>query len=1836
MNKRGVCYAVVGLVVSLAMGVILGGSNPEMIKAATIPSQITDYVPQVVGSTETGSYTNEDGKIVEVKITHPGVGMTQKELDNMRNHVRNGDEPWVTAFNSYASSAKSTINPRIYYNSGDSRYVIVPTIWEDPVSADYIAMRANLDSSTAVNQAIMWYITGNDTYRSNAMFIIRSYSKLQVLVPQKGFRWGIAAYQLSMAAEILRYSNCQTEALKWTEGDTTNFNSFLNITYGNYNQKYFWMNQHEFATMGVFGNAVFRNDYAMYAEAIEQITVNKGGAQGGDNGSLKYQLRYMTINELTGEALDPSEYHVQLIEMGRDAGHAYATLGGLSTLVQSAYIQGTKVDPETGIISTAADAVNLYDFHNDRLLEGANSLIRYHLGYQDTWTPADSSRGMYTEPNSDLRGRQNAYLGSLYNYYKYIKRVDMTQEKYKYLAQVYVRQMPDELSNDFPVAATLLYTPSEAKDNYTKTYTYSETGSRREFENYSATLSGSAKIQTESNVNYVRTTVGTEIATNHFDFSSTGAVSLRVRTNGTAKIEIRRLQNSYAPKVVLEIPDTKGEWVNVTYNLSETNYSKGAITYYKILGDATQVDLDYIDFAPMVTSPVLKSLTCLTSGTVYDKDGETSILVPSGMLSRFQVIPDMEGARVSISSTLADLVVDAGTGIISWNPLGNELDQEYTVSVMMEKSGCVSVRKIILKAYSSIDQIITEYSSQYHPDTAQYTESSKLTYETALLNLKNTKNKNMTEQTTAIGAFIKAANGLKGLVAAYDFETTKGTGIADNSGQDNLLALYKNATTVSDNNSNVLYLDGSVGTYAELPQGSLDHMDEMTISFDVKAKNVTGNYFTFTIGADNQNYMYVKTLNEQIDGRITDSNASESGISAGITACQDKWMNITVVFTKDTISIYRDKVLISKGNVDNEISGLGTDLKAYLGRSFFSADAYFQGYFDNVKVYNYAKTAQQVTGKNETISLNYVIGEGGIVDGSTTQVIAIGESGTPIHLTACEGYEFEGWSDGSTNAERQDSYMVKDLMVYARFSRIADSNSTVLAYDFENVGENDMVEDRTGNGNFGLLYQNAVCLKDEEKNSNVLYLDGSTGTYAELPKGVFDGMDTMTITMDVKPVTVSGNYFTFGIGAGTDKYYFLKIMDTKLRSAITKSSYGSEQAVQPTIASCNNKWIALSVVITPTSMSLHKDGVLLEKKSDMTVSMTDLGSNLMAYLGKSFYSGDNYFAGYFDNIKVYNYALSDAILTGSEKQNVTVHYQAQYGGRINGKVSQTIPYGNDGAPVTAVADTGYEFVQWSDGNTNETREDKALSNDIIVTAIFKRTGVTEAEGLVADYEMSYGSGGKLINKASNQGKLDAYLVGITINDFIKDGNDMVLNMTGDTSKYVQLPINLVGDDETFSIETSFQTSTKANHWLFTLGSVVNGTNYIFLNPMQGDGKLRLGIKNSTTEQLLDNKGKGITEGEYNTVTATFDRGILSLYLNGALVSTKDTGYSIREILAKSTDGGVIGYLGKSLYAADPAFTGRIKSFKVFDFPMTAETVAARYSGTEKEVWRDLKGAKLTTEAFSFDKNTVNQSDVAVELEWNDASTISNIKNAGVSIGKEFYVVSDNTITIKKEYLKTQETGSLALTIEFDLGSPAALTIEISDTTPIATSTPIPEITPGPTIKPTPATTATPTPVPAISEADTGKEVLNVGVKKVSGNVIYKVTKAAGRNPIVEVISLKSKTAKSALVPDVIKLNGVTYKVTSIAKSAFKNNTKLTKVTIGKNVTNINKEAFSGAKKLRVINIKTTKLTSIGSSAFKGIKGDVTITVPKSKYKAYKKLLTGKGLKAKVKIIGKKF
>ena len=148
------------------------------------------------------------------------------------------------------------------------------------------------------------------------------------------------------------------------------------------------------------------------------------------------------------------------------------------------------------------------------------------------------------------------------------------------------------------------------------------------------------------------------------------------------------------------------------------------------------------------------------------------------------------------------------------------------------------------------------------------------------------------------------------------------------------------------------------------------------------------------------------------------------------------------------------------------------------------------------------------------------------------------------------------------------------------------------------------------------------------------------------------------------------------------------------------------------------------------------------------------------------------------------------------------------------------------------------------------------------------------------------------------------------------------------------------------------------------------------------------------------------------------------------------------------------------------------------------------------------------------------------------------------------------------------------------------------------------------------------------------KIVNAAGEDVTGN--YDITPVDGTLKITHDTSLAPERIEAKKTKDIsltVTIDGVTYKVTSVADNAFANNKKITKITIPSKVKKIGKQAFYGCKKLKTITIKTTKLTSskVGSSAFKGIYAKATIKVPKSKLTGYKRILKAKGVSSKVKI-----
>ncbi|QOC24463.1 family 43 glycosylhydrolase [Microbacterium hominis] len=175
-------------------------------------------------------------------------------------------------------------------------------------------------------------------------------------------------------------------------------------------------------------------------------------------------------------------------------------------------------------------------------------------------------------------------------------------------------------------------------------------------------------------------------------------------------------------------------------------------------------------------------------------------------------------------------------------------------------------------------------------------------------------------------------------------------------------------------------------------------------------------------------------------------------------------------------------------------------------------------------------------------------------------------------------------------------------------------------------------------GDADLTAHGTATVVDDPDRGAVLRLTGASGGYASFPTGFFDGRDTMTVSLDVKSEKSSGNFFTFAFGTDSTRYAFLRLRGGDVRTAITQNSWTAESAVTGSVSA--GQWHRLDLVFDKSTMRVYADGALLGENAALGATVSQLGSDLVGYLGRSLYSADGYFQGAYDNVRVYNRALS--------------------------------------------------------------------------------------------------------------------------------------------------------------------------------------------------------------------------------------------------------------------------------------------------------------------------------------------------------------------------------------------------------------------------------------------------------------------------------------------------------------------------------------------------------------------------------------------------------------------
>ena len=114
-----------------------------------------------------------------------------------------------------------------------------------------------------------------------------------------------------------------------------------------------------------------------------------------------------------------------------------------------------------------------------------------------------------------------------------------------------------------------------------------------------------------------------------------------------------------------------------------------------------------------------------------------------------------------------------------------------------------------------------------------------------------------------------------------------------------------------------------------------------------------------------------------------------------------------------------------------------------------------------------------------------------------------------------------------------------------------------------------------------------------------------------------------------------------------------------------------------------------------------------------------------------------------------------------------------------------------------------------------------------------------------------------------------------------------------------------------------------------------------------------------------------------------------------------------------------------------------------------------------------------------------------------------------------------------------------------------------------------------------------------------------------GRLKYKVSKVnADGTGEAALTGSVTKKLTALNIPDTIRIQGKSFKVTSVEKKAFQNCRKLKKAVFGKYVSAVRAQAFMGCRSLKSVQIKGKALRNISAGAFKKTSAKMTVSAKK--------------------------
>jgi len=249
-----------------------------------------------------------------------------------------------------------------------------------------------------------------------------------------------------------------------------------------------------------------------------------------------------------------------------------------------------------------------------------------------------------------------------------------------------------------------------------------------------------------------------------------------------------------------------------------------------------------------------------------------------------------------------------------------------------------------------------------------------------------------------------------------------------------------------------------------------------------------------------------------------------------------------------------------------------------------------------------------------------------------------------------------------------------------------------------------------------------------------------TLVYAAGSNGTLSGATAQTVNYNT-----SGTAVTAVPNTG---YHFVNWSDGGLANPRTDSGVTNNLAVTANFA-INTYTLTYSAATNGTISGTTPQTVYYGASGTAVTAVPNLGYHFV-----------NWSDGNLANVRTDAGVTNDINVTANFAVNTyTLTYSAATNGTITGTSPQTVNYNTSGTAVTAVPNTGYNFVNWSDGNTANPRTDTNVTNSLAVMANFALntyalTYLAGTNGTLTgatNQTVYYGTNGTLVTAVPNTG-----------------------------------------------------------------------------------------------------------------------------------------------------------------------------------------------------------------------------------------------------------------------------------------------------------------------------------------------------------------------------------------------------------------------------------------------------------------------------------------------------